>query len=53
MGRVKHTKDEFLRRSKHVKGERDFVLVAFALKPSKESSHVAHYSGVGRDRLRN
>jgi hypothetical protein len=38
------TKEKLLSRSQHVKRERDFVLVAFALEPAEESGRVEHGS---------
>lgn len=34
------TQDELFRRSHHVKGERDFILIAFALEPAEEGRLV-------------
>ena len=42
-----HTKDKFLGRRKHIKGERDLVLVALALKPAEYGGCVEHFDLVG------
>jgi len=39
------TEDELLGRRKHVEGECDFILVAFALEPAEKAGRVEHRRG--------
>lgn len=47
VGKLQLTEDEFLCRREHVKGEGDFVLIAFPLKPAEQSGRVAHVEEKG------
>ena len=42
LGGGERTEDELLRRGEHVEGERDLVLVAFALQPADQVRGVEH-----------
>lgn len=37
-----HTENEFLGRREHVEGERDFILISFALEPAEEIGGIEH-----------